>query len=124
MLLKILKKTCESSKFADWPEKLMEALWAYRTSIRTPTGQTPFSLTYGMEAVCPHEILIPSLRIQFDKELNPDEHREALLTQLELLDERRLAAADHVLAYQNRLSRSFQKKVIEHKFQEGDMVLK
>ncbi|MQL99922.1 hypothetical protein Taro_032652, partial [Colocasia esculenta] len=48
----------------------------------------------------------------------------ALLVQLELLDERRLAAADHVLAYQNRLSRSFQKKVIEHKFQEGDMVLK
>ncbi|MQL89920.1 hypothetical protein Taro_022502 [Colocasia esculenta] len=37
---------------------------------------------------------------------------------------RRLAAADHVLANQNRLSRSFQNKVIEHKFQEGDMVLK
>ncbi|MQL72584.1 hypothetical protein Taro_004944 [Colocasia esculenta] len=34
------------------------------------------------------------------------------------------SAADHVLSYQNRLSRSFQKKGIEHKFQEGGMVLK
>ena len=32
-LIKILKKTCESHKFADWPEKLIDALWAYRTSI-------------------------------------------------------------------------------------------
>ena len=36
-LIKILKKTCESNKFFDWPEKLIDALWAYRTSIRTPT---------------------------------------------------------------------------------------
>ena len=62
-LIKIIKKTCEANKFSDWPEKLVEALWAYRTSICTPTGQTPFTLTYGMEAVAPYEILIPSLRV-------------------------------------------------------------
>ncbi|MQL85079.1 hypothetical protein Taro_017590 [Colocasia esculenta] len=118
-LLKILKKTCESHKFVDWPEKLIEALWAYRTSVCTPTGQTPYALTYGMEVVVPYEILIPSLR-----ELNLDECREALLVQLELLDERWLMAANHVLSYQRRISRSFEKKVIERKFQEGDMVLK
>ena len=38
ILIKILKKNCESNKFFDWPEKLIDALWAYRTSIRTPTG--------------------------------------------------------------------------------------
>ena len=32
-LIKILKKTCESHKFSDWLEKLIDALWAYRTSI-------------------------------------------------------------------------------------------
>ena len=36
-LIKILKKTCEGNKFSDWSEKLIDALWAYRTSIRTPT---------------------------------------------------------------------------------------
>ncbi|MQM07705.1 hypothetical protein Taro_040546 [Colocasia esculenta] len=50
--------------------------------------------------------------------------RYTIVGELELLDERRLAAADHVLSYQNRISRSFQKKVIEHKLHECDMVLK
>ena len=95
-LIKILKKTCESHKFADWPEKLIDALWAYRTSIRTPTGQTPYALTFGMEAVLPYEIFLPSLRVQLDQEMSENEYREALLTQLELLDERRLRAAEHV----------------------------
>ncbi|PKI40928.1 hypothetical protein CRG98_038693 [Punica granatum] len=34
---------------------LLFALLAYRTSIRTSTGATPYSLVYGMEAVFPIE---------------------------------------------------------------------
>ena len=75
-LIKILKKTCESNKFSDWPEKLIDALWAYRTSIRTPTGQTPYALTFGMEAVLPYEIFLPSLRVQLDQEMRESEHQK------------------------------------------------
>ena len=39
-----------------WPEELPNILWAYRTTVRTPTGETPFRLTYGTEAVIPVEI--------------------------------------------------------------------
>ena len=67
ILIKILKKICESNKFSDWPEKLIDALWAYRTSIRTPTRQTPYVLMFGMEAVLPYEIFLPSLRVQLDQ---------------------------------------------------------
>jgi len=123
-LIKILKKTCESHRHSDWPEKLVEALWAYRTSIRTPTGQTPYALTYGMEAVPPYEILIPSLRVQLSDELSIDERRDSLLAQLELLDERRLKAANHTRMYQGRISRFYEKKVIERKFKVGEMVVK
>ncbi|KAG9458310.1 hypothetical protein H6P81_002818 [Aristolochia fimbriata] len=42
-LCKILKKTIGANK-RSWDEKLGEALWAYRTSFRTPTQSTPFSL--------------------------------------------------------------------------------
>eukprot|EP00268_Persea_americana_P002470 TRINITY_DN10747_c0_g1_i6.p2 TRINITY_DN10747_c0_g1~~TRINITY_DN10747_c0_g1_i6.p2 ORF type:complete len:120 (-),score=13.51 TRINITY_DN10747_c0_g1_i6:497-856(-) len=56
-LLKIIKKTVETTKGSDWPDRLVKALWAYRTSIRTPTGETPYALTYGMEAVLPFELL-------------------------------------------------------------------
>ena len=56
--------------------------------------------------------------------MSESEHREALLTQLELLDERHLRAAEHVQVYQNRLSKFYQKKVMERKFKIGDMVVK
>ena len=46
------------------------------------------------------------------------------MSQLELLDERRLQAANHVQVYQKRNSRAYQKKVIECKFSIGDLVLK
>ena len=47
----------------DWSESLPFALWAYRTSFRTLTGATPYSLVYGMEAVLPVEIEMGSLRV-------------------------------------------------------------
>ena len=101
-LIKILKKTYKSNKFSIWPEKLIVALWAYRTSIRTPTGQTPYALTFGMEAVLPYEIFLPSLRVQLDQEMSEREHRESLLAQLELLDEKRLKADEHTQVYQDQ----------------------
>ncbi|XP_052490763.1 uncharacterized protein LOC128043012 [Gossypium raimondii] len=58
---KIVGKMTET--YRDWHEKLPFALYAYRTSVRTSTGATPFSLVYGMEAVLPIEVEIPSLRV-------------------------------------------------------------
>ena len=77
-LIKTLKKTYERNKFSDWPEKLIGALWAYRTSIRTPTRQTPYVLMFEMEVVLPYKIFLPLLRVQLDQEMSESEHREAL----------------------------------------------
>ncbi len=49
--------------YRDWHDMLPYALHAYRNSVRTSTGATPYSLVYGMEAVLPIEVEIPSLRI-------------------------------------------------------------
>ena len=114
-MIKILKKIYKNNKFSDWLEKLIDALWAYRTSIRTPIGQTPYVLTFGMEAVLSYEIFLPSLRVQLDQEMSEREHREVLLVQLELLDERHVRAIEHVKVYQKYLSKFYQKKVIERK---------
>jgi hypothetical protein len=38
-------------------------LWAYRTTCKKMTMQTPFKLVYGLEAMVPMKYLVPSLRI-------------------------------------------------------------
>ena len=69
-LIRIIKRTCSSHNYADWSERFVDAQWAYRITIRTPTRQTPYALTFGMDAVLPYKILIPSLRLQLDKDLH------------------------------------------------------
>ena len=116
---RILRKMVETSR--DWSEKLPFALWAYRTSFRTSTGSTPYSLVYGMEAMLPIEIEMGSLRVALEHQISETESR---YDQLNLLDERRLRAADHVQAYQRKMTRAFRKRVRPRKFQKGDLVLK
>ncbi|GJW61353.1 reverse transcriptase domain-containing protein, partial [Tanacetum coccineum] len=40
----------------DWFEKLNDALWAFKTAYKTPTGCTPFRLVYGKACHLPVEI--------------------------------------------------------------------
>ncbi|XP_027122080.1 uncharacterized protein [Coffea arabica] len=65
---KIIRKIIERHR--DWHEKLSYALLSYRTAIRTSIGTTPYNLMYGMEAVLPAEVKIPSLRILMEAKLN------------------------------------------------------
>lgn len=73
----------------DWHLQLNPTLWAYRTSIRTPTGATPFSLVYASEAVLPIEVEIPSLRVSLQGLVTDEDYRISRLQELELLDEHR-----------------------------------
>ena len=43
-------------------EELPGVLWAYRTTPGRPTRNTPFALAYGMDAVIPIEIGLPTIR--------------------------------------------------------------
>ena len=58
---RILSKMVKTYK--DWYEHLPFSLWGYRTTTRTATRQTPFSLVYGSEVILPIEIEIKSLRV-------------------------------------------------------------
>ncbi|KAL0373479.1 UNVERIFIED_CONTAM: hypothetical protein Sradi_3263600 [Sesamum radiatum] len=37
----------------NWAEELTSVMWAYRTTPKGSTGETPFSLVYGTEAIIP-----------------------------------------------------------------------
>ncbi|XP_058185744.1 uncharacterized protein LOC131302969 [Rhododendron vialii] len=116
----IIKKIAEFAK--DWHEQLPLALWGYRTSIRTSTGATPFSLVYGMEAVLPIKLEVPSLRIMAESGLEEFEWLSGRFVELMLFDERMLRALYHIQGYQRRIARAFNKKVKSRSLVEGDMV--
>ncbi|KAK8336817.1 hypothetical protein V6Z11_A09G148000 [Gossypium hirsutum] len=90
---KIIGKMTETYK--DWHKKLPFALYAYRTSVRTSMGATPFSLVYGMEAVLPIEVDIPSLRVLMESKLEEAEWVRARNDQLNLIEEKCLKANCH-----------------------------
>ena len=121
-LCKILKKMVSSHK-RDWSDKLPEALWAYRITIRGPTHSTPFSLVYGCEAVVPLEVQIPSLRVSLQNEMTQESNVKLRLQELDNLDERRLEALQSVELYQARMAGSFDKRVRQRAHKKGDLVL-
>ena len=89
-----------------------------------PTGATPFALVYGAEVVLPIEVEIPSLQVSLRGLITDDENRISKLQELELLDERRQVAFNHLRAYQKWISKSYNKKVRPWDFQFGDLVLR
>jgi len=60
IILGQLKRRLGSAKGL-WAKKLPEILWAYRCTLETSTGETPFNLTYGTDAMLPIEINEPTL---------------------------------------------------------------
>ena len=97
--------------YKDWHEMLSFSLHGYRTSARTSTGATPYSFVYGMKAVLPIEVRIPSLRIMKDTGLSEDDWIQTRLDQLNLIDEKRLTAICHGQTYQKRMIKAYNKKV-------------
>ena len=66
-LLKIMKTRLEGANGV-WPDELPGVLWAYRTTVRTPTGETPFKLAYGSEVVIPAEVHMANHRVMMYQE--------------------------------------------------------
>ena len=87
-MLKIIKTQLEGTK-GIWPAELPSVLWAYRTTARTLTGETPFRLAYGADAVIPAEVGLTSYRVENYTE---DKNEEALHLQLDLVDKVRVTA--------------------------------
>ena len=80
-----LKKRMNDAK-GKWVEELPHVLWMYRTTPHRSTGETPFSMTYGAEAVISLETGFPMLRTNA---FTSDNNDELLEMSLDLIEERR-----------------------------------
>nr|XP_027065152.1 uncharacterized protein K02A2.6-like [Coffea arabica] len=119
-ILQGLKTRLELAQ-SSWLEELPSVLWAYRTTPRTATHETPFSLTYGTEAVVPAEIGLPSPRTQnFVVAANDEELR----CNLDMLEAKREEAAIRMAECKSQLARYHNVRVRNTQYQPGDLVLR
>ena len=78
-----LKKRLDDAK-GKWVEELPHVLWTYRTTPQKSTGETHFSMTYGVEAIIPLENGFPTMRISM---FTLDGNDELLKKSLDLVEE-------------------------------------
>ena len=119
-LLKIIKAKLDDTK-GSWPEELPNVLWAYRTTTRTPTRETPFRLTYGTEAVIPVKVGVASIRREV---LREEDNDDQLRINLDCLDEVRDKASNRMTIYQQKMVEYYNKRVKLRRLDIGDLVLR
>ena len=83
-----------------WYDELQSVLLSIRTTATKPTGETPFFMVYGAEAVLPHEVRRRSARVLAFDEAQQNAMRG---TDLVLGEERRREAALQAARYQQAL---------------------
>ena len=74
-----------------------------------------------MEVVFTVETEMGSLKVALEQQISEIEWVEVRFDQLNLLDEERLRAVDHVQAYQRKMARAFRKRVKPRPLQKGDL---
>ena len=119
-LLKIIKTLFEGAKGV-WPDELPGVLWAYRTTVKTPTRETPFKLAYGSEAVIPTEVHMANHKVM---KYQDEGNEEQLRLNLDLIDEVRMDAEQRTTRYENLMARQYDLMVKPKHFKIGDLVFK
>ena len=104
-----------------WPNELPGVLWAYRTTVRTPTWETPVKLVYGSEAVIPAEVHIANHRVM---KYQDEDNEEQIRLNLDLINEVRMDEKQWIARYKNLMARQYDAMVIPRHFNIGDIVLK
>lgn len=96
-------------------------LWTYRTTPRRSTVETPFSMTYSIEAVIPLEVIFSMIRTS---QFNIDENARLLSTGLDLVEERKEVATVQMAHYQQKLKQGYNRGIKTRVFVPRDLVLR
>nr|GEZ89485.1 reverse transcriptase domain-containing protein [Tanacetum cinerariifolium] len=104
-------------------DKLDDALWAFRTAFKTPTGCTTYKLLYGKSCHLPIELEQKAYwalkHVNFDLKTAGD-HRKLQLNELNELPDQ---AYEHSLIYKERTKKLHDSKIKNRIFNVGDQVL-
>ena len=89
--------------------------------MRIPTGETPFKLAYGSEAVIPAEVHMANHRVM---KYQDEENKEQLHLNLDLIDEVWMDTEQRIARYKNLMAKQYDAMVKPRRFNIGDLVLK
>ncbi|GJT00244.1 reverse transcriptase domain-containing protein [Tanacetum coccineum] len=121
-LKRILERTV-GENHASWSDKLDDALWAFRTTFKTPTRCTPYKLVYGKACHLPieleHKAYWALKHCNFDLKSAGD-HRKV---QMNELNELRDQAYENSLIYKEKTKKIHDSKIKNRVFNVGDRVL-
>ncbi|XP_057730205.1 uncharacterized protein LOC130945514 [Arachis stenosperma] len=115
VILQSLKKRLGCKKGA-WADELASILWSYRTTEQSTTGETPFRLTYGVNAMIPVKIGEPNPRLLLKGV------EEAV--EKDLIDEAREMAHLAEVALKQRIALRYNANVLKREFKKDDLVLR
>ena len=90
-----------------WVDELLGILWAYRTTSRWSMKTTPFILAYGMEAIIPTKIGMPTAKIVVQDQMDNDEE---LIRQLDWANEMRGDETIWIASYHQRTITQYKKR--------------
>jgi len=113
-----LKKRLGEAKGA-WVDELPQILWAYRCTPHGTTGESPFNLTYGTDAMLSVEVGEPTLRREMQ---NLDMNCGRMQEELYWTTERREKATVQAEACKRMVARRYNEKVKPRSFIRGDLV--
>ena len=102
-------------------EELPHVLWTYRTMPRRSTGETPFSMTYGAEAVIPLETGFPTSRTS---SFNPRDNDEQLTKSLDLIEEKRENTMVQLAYYQQKSKQGYDANIKLRPLTPSDLALR
>ena len=118
-LLTALKKLLHSAR-GKLVYELPGVLWAYRKTSRKSTIVSPFAFTYGMEAIIPTEIRMPSLQT----EVPGMAKAEPISKDLDMEDELREVVAIRIASYQQRIENLYNRHIKPPAFRAEDLVFR
>ena len=104
-----------------WVEYLPEVLWAYRTTRRSATQETPLALAFGIEAVAPIEVGLKSPRVEF---VNTECNEEILRLKLDIIEEKREQVLKRAEDYHRKIAKNYERRVRPRSLKSDDLVLK
>ncbi|XP_065050247.1 uncharacterized protein LOC103995026 [Musa acuminata AAA Group] len=115
-----LKRRVSAARLA-WTDELPSVLWSLRTTAKTVTGESPYSLAFRTDVVLPPEVAIATLRTRnYDEKIT----NEGLRAGLDLLEERRADAHLKALSYKRAVARVYNRKVRPRPIKLDDLVLR